>query len=268
MQTFFLSSRHGPLFCRYSPAESISERNAVVHVPAFGEEMNKSRRMISLQVDHFNAAGYAVLVFDLYGTGDSGGDFGEATWAIWLDNLQDVVAWVKEQGIESVDFWSLRLGGLLAIDFISRNPGLVSRLLLWHPVLNGETFLTQFLRLRVAAAMISDVRPPEKTGDLKMQLVQGQAIEVVGYQLDPELALPMMKVTIEPEKLTSLSSVAVFELVANVDALPVMANQQFIDKLLARGIDATVTKVIGEQFWSSQEITIVPALLPATANKQ
>jgi alpha/beta superfamily hydrolase len=41
------------------------------------EELNKSRHVAAAQARAFAAAGYSVLQIDLYGCGDSSGDFGE-----------------------------------------------------------------------------------------------------------------------------------------------------------------------------------------------
>lgn len=261
MQPFFLAGQAGPLFALYwAPAESKPER-AFLHVPAFAEEMNKSRRMLALQAKAFAEHGYAVLVLDLFGTGDSGGDFAEATWECWLSDVASGIAWLKEQGISHVDLWGLRTGALLAMDFVQRNPGENERLLLWQPVLNGDTFVTQFLRLRVAAAMMNSSQPQEKTGDLKKQLQQGQTLEVAGYGLNPDLINPLMALKPDPAALTSLRFVDVFEVVSRSDMQASPVNQQFIEKLVAAQVKASLYTVVGDPFWASQEITTAPALL-------
>jgi len=211
--------------------------------------------------------GYAVLVLDLFGTGDSGGDFGEATWECWLSDVATGIVWLKEQGIAQVDLWSLRTGNLLAMDYVARNPGKIEHLLLWQPVMNGDTFVTQFLRLRVAAAMMNSAAPQEKTGDLKKQLQQGQMLEVAGYSLNPGLINPLMALKPEASTLSSLQSVAVFEVIAGKDVQPSFANQQWIDNLIEVGVEASLTTVVGEQFWASQEITTAPALVEVTREK-
>ena len=77
------------------PADKIPLDKAIIHIPAFAEEMNKSRRMLAMQAQAFAGQGYAVLVLDLFGTGDSSGDFGEATWDIWLQNIDTALVWLK-----------------------------------------------------------------------------------------------------------------------------------------------------------------------------
>lgn len=267
MKPFFLDSQSGPLFAVYWSPVDREPVGAFLHVPAFAEEMNKSRRMLALQAKALAEQGYAVLVLDLFGTGDSCGDFGEASWLHWLADITAGVAWLKRQGIDSINLWSLRAGALLAMDYVSRNSDEVMRLLAWQPVLNGDTFVTQFLRLRVAAAMMNNAVPQENTGDLKKLLQQGQELEVAGYSLNPGLVNPLMALKLEPSALASLRSVDVFEVVAARDAPPSFVNQQFSDNLSRAGIAASLTMVAGPQFWVSQEITTSPALLVAMLEK-
>lgn len=47
--------------------------------------------------------GDRVLLIDLYGTGDSGGDFGDATLPIWREDLRRGAAWLTERGVVRLD---------------------------------------------------------------------------------------------------------------------------------------------------------------------
>lgn len=60
----------------------------VVWVHAFAEEMNKTRRMSALMARLFAGDGWRVVQKDLSGCGDSAGDFSEASWAAWLDDVE------------------------------------------------------------------------------------------------------------------------------------------------------------------------------------
>ena len=263
MLPVFIDSSCGRLFGVYWPAAKDCNK-VVLHIPAFAEEMNKSRHMVALQAKVLNESGYAVLIFDLYGTGDSAGDFSEATWATWLQNISDVFAWLKGLGLQSVMLWGLRAGALLAMDFVSKNPGQVERLLVWQPVLNGDMFVTQFLRLRVAAAMMNSALPQEKTSDLKKQIKDNQALEVAGYLLNPELMNPLMTTKVEPMSLIKLRRITILEVISGQNVQPVFANQQLFDQLESIGIKSDYVKVVGESFWNSQEIVTAPELLDAT----
>ena len=267
MTPFFLDSPTGPLFAVYWPPVSQTVNHAILHVPAFAEEMNKSRRMVTLQARALAEQGFAVLMLDLFGTGDSGGDFAEASWEGWLSDLTAGIAWLKAQGIVQIDFWGLRAGALLAMDFVERNPDDIERLLLWQPVLNGDTFVTQFLRLRVAAAMMNNDMPKEKTSDLKRQLQDGQALEVAGYLLSPDLIRPLMALRADRLSLLNINEVALFEIVAKDDIQVSMVSSQFFSLLQEKRINVSLTKIIGDGFWASQEISEVPDLIKMTSER-
>ena len=79
-EAFFLDMEPGQRFCLFHPPAGTC-RGAALYVPPFGEEMNKSRRMAALQARALAAAGFGVLQLDLYGCGDSSGEFAEARWA-------------------------------------------------------------------------------------------------------------------------------------------------------------------------------------------
>jgi exosortase A-associated hydrolase 2 len=267
MHPFFVGTRSGCLFAVYWSSQGVTFNQTILHVPAFAEEMNKSRRMIALQAKALAEQGYTVLVMDLFGTGDSSGDFGEATWQIWLDNVADAIAWLKQQGAQTVTLWGLRLGALLAMDFSHQNPGLVDWLLLWQPVLNGDMFVTQFLRLRVAAAMMNRAIPQEKNSELKSRLLSGQALEVAGYALHPDLVRPVVTLKADSLNLQNIKEILIFELVAGSEREPSLVNQQFLNKLHAFGIKASLTAVEGDNFWGSQEIVTTPNLIELTIDK-
>ena len=92
-ETMFLTGRAGALYARYQPPRaSIRHRADVVIVPPFAEEMNKSRRMFALLAERLATLGVGTALIDLYGTGDSEGDFGDARYDVWLDDMTAMVA--------------------------------------------------------------------------------------------------------------------------------------------------------------------------------
>ncbi|NOT12413.1 MAG: hydrolase 2, exosortase A system-associated [Methylococcaceae bacterium] len=260
----YIPSQAGDLFALFYPSATGSHKKVVIHIPAFAEEMNKSRRMVALQARMFSDQGYGVLILDLLGTGDSSGDFSDATWLIWQQNIQTAMDWLLQQGIESISLWGLRIGALLAMDFIAKTRTNVDKLICWQPVTNGEMFVMQFLRLRVAAAVMDRNAPQEKTSDLKQQLVEGKAIEVAGYLLNPELVKPLLALKASALDLSSVKTIRLFEMVASEDKGVSSVNVNFIEELIRKGQDAIAKAIVGTPFWSTQEIAEVPQLLTKT----
>jgi alpha/beta superfamily hydrolase len=83
----FIAGHGGQLFALHFPSEKPSGR-ALLVLPPFAEELNKTRRMLSLAARALQNAGHEVLLVDLYGTGDSAGDFADASFRGWSADLQ------------------------------------------------------------------------------------------------------------------------------------------------------------------------------------
>ena len=115
-QPFFLAGAAGPLFClQLAPAPGMTPRGALLYLPPFAEEANRSRRMAVLQARRLAARGWPVLLLDPFGTGDSAGAFHEARWELWLADAARAAAWLATRWPGgSVTLWGLRLGALLA----------------------------------------------------------------------------------------------------------------------------------------------------------
>jgi exosortase A-associated hydrolase 2 len=87
-QAFFLDATPGQRFCMYySVAVDTKIQGAIIYIHPFADEMNMSRRMAALQAKQFAAKGFAVLQIDLLGCGDSSGEFGDARWDIWKEDI-------------------------------------------------------------------------------------------------------------------------------------------------------------------------------------
>ena len=267
-QPFFLPATAGQRFCLYYPAAGDVCRGAVLYVHPFGDEMNKSRRMAALQARALAAKGYSVLQIDLYGCGDSSGEFAEARWDIWKDDLALASAWLLEHAKAPLTLWGLRLGALLALDYGAGAARKPEHMLLWQPVHGGAAFLTQYLRLLSANAMLADAGKPaaEKSGGaaaLKASLLGGQMLEVAGYELAPELAA-----AIDQRDSAKLALPACpvqwFESVASAERALTPAVERIAANWREQGVALQVERVVCQPFWTTQEITVSDDLLTAT----
>ncbi len=254
-EPFFLASVPGERYCLYH-APLGACRGALVYLHPFAEELNKSRRMAAMGARALATRGYGVVQLDLHGCGDSDGDFGDARWDGWQRDIGAASAWLYARLGQPVGLWGLRLGALLALDHARRHP--VHQLVLWQPVLQGATFLTQFLRLRVAAGMLDLEAPATGTKELRAELQAGQALEIAGYVLAPELAHAID--ALDAAQLAPSCPTHWFEIVAAPERpLPPAATR------MAQAWGAqTIVKVAGPTFWSSQEIEQCQALIDAT----
>jgi exosortase A-associated hydrolase 2 len=264
-QAFFLQANEGNRFCMYYPSAIDGMcAGAVLYVAPFAEEMNKSRRMAALQARALSAKGYAVLQIDLFACGDSTGTFGEARWEIWKDDLALAVAWLRNAAAAPISVWALRLGALLAADFIRNSDLAFDNLLLWQPALEGKNFLTQFLRLRLAGDMLADAkREPMTVNALRDQLAAGHSVEVAGYELSPELAKAIDGAEL-PGTLANVNKIHWFEVVpeASQDISP--GRRKLLHAVSSSAGPALLHLVSGDQFWVAPEPADCPALISAT----
>jgi exosortase A-associated hydrolase 2 len=256
---FFLDGPRGPLFCLYLMPVRTDPLGSILYIHPFAEEMHKSRRMVALQSRAFALAGYAVLQVDLTGCGDSVGDFGNAHWGAWKDDVRLAHTWLEKQGVNPIALWGLRTGASLAAEMARELDG-ISCLILWQPIINGELFLNQFLRIKLASEMLSDGQAQSSTKALYAQLKAGEEVEVGGYSLAPEMARTL--VTWKLGDQIPPCPTQWFEIGAGEGFAP--ASQRVVDAWTAAGVRLITHSVEGEPFWTTQEITECPALLEAT----
>ena len=97
MDAFFQPAPGGGqrLYLHHTPRAGQTPLGAVLYIHPWAEEMNKSRRMAALGSRALAAQGWAVLQVDLLGCGDSSGDFGDATWEAWLDDVTQAAQWLR-----------------------------------------------------------------------------------------------------------------------------------------------------------------------------
>jgi exosortase A-associated hydrolase 2 len=219
--------------------------------------------MAALQARRLAELGVDVLLLDPFGTGDSAGEFSDASWVIWREDIKAAMNWLSARTDGQVGLWGLRLGALLAADVIAEDPGCVTRLVLWQPVLSGDRYLTQFLRLRLAASL-DKTSNRETTKDLRARLSAGEALEVAGYKLMPTLAREIGSRNLAAFlQHTAGPPLLWLEVAAEANAPLTTASQEVIDTVgQLRPVQAK--SVLGEPFWMIQETTIAPNLLEAT----
>jgi exosortase A-associated hydrolase 2 len=187
VEPFFFDAEPGTRFSLYhAPNPQVAPRGAILYVHPFAGELSRTRRMAALQSRAFADLGYAVLQIDLFGCGDSCGEFNAGRWRIWHDDLALAAAWLADRDSGPLTLWGLRLGGLLALDAAARLDA--RRVLLWQPYLSGRACINQFLRL---SEQLRDPAPgaPRSTAALRAQLAVHGAIEVGGF----EVAVPLVR---------------------------------------------------------------------------
>lgn len=265
MDAFFLDVPPGRRFCLlHLPADGSTPRAALLYLHPFAEELNRSRRMAALQSRRLAAAGYAVLQCDLFGCGDSDGDFGDATWTQWVADAQAALDWLRARCAAPVWLWGLRAGCLLAAEVLRRNDD-IAGLLLWQPQFAGKPALRQFLRIKLAEQMLDGSGTAAE--DLRAILARGESVEIAGYRLSPGMAEGL-----EGAELNLPASVLRIESLEVAAGAQATGAQAAISPALAArtaqwaaaGHAARAGVVSGAQFWQMADPEDAPGLLDAT----
>lgn len=257
----FINSPAGRLFTVYFPSHGLP-RGALLYLPPLAEEMNRCRALVSAQAHSLAERGYAVLLLDHFGTGDSSGELRDATWDIWHADLDAGAEWLEQQTGMPVMLWGCRLGALLAAEAASRSPQRYTRLLLWQPVIDGKVFLTQFLRLRVAALMDKGL-PPETTEQMRARFSAGESVAVSGYELPAAVAI-----AIDQTRLMDLNlgqtQIDWLENVAEPGKPLTPGSQKAIGTLQAQGAQVTAHPFTAPPIWQLHERAEAPGLIETT----
>jgi alpha-beta hydrolase superfamily lysophospholipase len=128
-----------------------------------------------------SAAGYHVLRFDYFGTGDSAGEPLEADLAGWETDIETAIEELKDtSGASRVCLVGLRLGATLAARVAIRKNKQIDDLVLWDPVLSGPEYLDDVLRTAAA-------RTCGANGSIaRSEAIEGR--EILGFPLTDALA--------------------------------------------------------------------------------
>ncbi|MCZ4313807.1 hydrolase 2, exosortase A system-associated [Comamonadaceae bacterium G21597-S1] len=261
----FLDAPSGRIFAaHHGPAQSASAHGQVLLVPPFNEEMNRCRSMMTLQALELAKLGYGVLVVDPHGTGDSEGEFGDARWELWLQDLEAAFHWLDKQPGECRAIMGIRLGAILVTEVLHRLQATGIAVILWQPVTDGKIHLTQFLRVRMAALLDRADLPKETTASMRQQLGQGVSVEVAGYEIHPELALAIDGARLARHAPVLATRTLWMEVAAAAGATLAPASQAVVSTWQDEGMQVDARTVEGPAFWQLHERVTAPAVIETT----
>lgn len=245
-EVFFLDTPAGPRLSLHRPGRP--DRAPLLVLPPFAEELNKSRRQLACLGDALQAAGHGMLLLDLYGTGDSPGDFGEARLSDWQADVRAAADWLQRRYDAPVAALALRAGLLLA------DAAGCARLAAWAPVTSGELWLNGLLRLRTMASRLAGGN--ESAASLLQQAAEQGQIEVAGYTLSHALISELKAARM---KTSAAGDLLLLDIGAPADTPP-----PALGSLLAGDGRRQWQRLEGSSFWQSIETETHPGLISAT----
>ncbi len=273
MQTeaFYLAAERGQRFCLFHPAQGKVTHGLVLYIHPFAEEMNRARRMAALQSRALAQTGYAVLQLDLWGCGDSCGDFDDAQWQGWVSDVVHACHWLRNHtyalggGLKTTPLWlwGLRAGCLLGVSAAAQL-GETCNFLFWQPPTSGKLLLQQFLRLKVAGDML-DGAGKHTMEALRQQLAKGTAVEIAGYMLSAPLAQGLEQAELAPPASNGHARRLEWLEVSMQDNTRLgPASAKAIAQWQQSGYRVASQTVQGPAFWQTSEVLDAPALIAAT----
>jgi len=153
----------------------------VVLCPPIGTDRTRSDRAYRHLAERLADAGFACLRFDLFGTGDSGGDeSAPGLLQAWLDDVGQAIRELRARsGAETISLVGLRLGATLAM-LHAVESGPVDSLVLWSPYVSGAGFVGEVtklhkLYLRIEPAL-ADVIPTSRDGEEALGMLLPRAL--------------------------------------------------------------------------------------------
>jgi exosortase A-associated hydrolase 2 len=182
------------MFGVYTPASAgtTTQPRAVVLCHPWGQEYLRAHRSMAQLAVMLSDAGFHVMRFDYFGTGDSNGDMKEADVEGWIDDVMAAIQEIQDTtGAERVRLIGLRLGASLAAMAAARHPDEVEALVLWDPVISGGSYLQELLATEAWTAHGTVGAPVRSARD-------GGGHEVLGFPLTAELAEGIRRVELAP----------------------------------------------------------------------
>ncbi len=118
---------------------------AVVLCNPLGNEYIQAHRTMRNLSSRLSKAGFHVLRFDYYGTGDSSGRSDEGSPQRWCENIKAAMSELQEMtGAARMSLIGLRFGANLAAQVAAQPPAVINSLTLWEPLADKDEAIAQF----------------------------------------------------------------------------------------------------------------------------
>ena len=182
-EPIYFGAEGRPLFGFYHPPTEGPWRGVgVVLCPPIGTDRTRSDRAYRHLAERLAGAGFACLRFDLFGTGDSGGDESEpGLLRGWVDDVGHAIRELRARsGAETISLVGLRLGATVAMLHAAEG-GPVDSLVLWSPYVSGAGFLSEVNKmhkvyLRIEPALAGAAPPTRRDGEEALGMLLPRAL--------------------------------------------------------------------------------------------
>jgi len=163
-------------------------RVGLVFCPPLWVEMERTYKHFARWAKKLADDGVAVLRYQPYGSGDSDGSMSNFSCdSAQADALAAARCLRERTGVKTLGIVGLRFGGSIAVHSASViQPDF---LVLWSPIANLRQYCRELLRMRLQKEVIHQQCDEVKvtTSDMVKELEAGSCVDLMGYDLSPEL---------------------------------------------------------------------------------
>ncbi|MEP6914904.1 MAG: alpha/beta fold hydrolase, partial [Acidobacteriota bacterium] len=197
MLPLYFGTSTARLFGVYHPAQSAPVRTCgVVLCAPGGHEYLRAHRALRQLAMILSGAGFHVLRFDYFGSGDSAGEAEDGGVARSIADIGTAIDELKDiADVPRVALVGLRLGAALAAR-VSEDRTDIDSLLLWDPVTSGRTYLQDLRRLQ--QRWLRD-RPGSRWFAFSPAVT-----EVIGFPVTPTMRAELAQLDLQALRRTSL----------------------------------------------------------------
>lgn len=259
LQSGFMKGCRGHILLQASTVPQ--SEHAVLILPPFAEEMNKSRHIISQLMQQNKQAGISSFMLDHYGTGDSEGDLDLATTDIWRQDLQLLLAQLQTAGFSRLSVVAIRFGAMQLFDLLNHQPLALQldKVVLWQPLLDISRFWLQLYRLKITEQMALGQKLTQ--AELEQSLQQDNTLEIAGYPISKAFSESTRQLNIQPPAILATASNCWFE----ISQLPnVAATTQKAVTHYQQSFPLSFQHISNAPFWNTQELATADNLINAT----
>jgi len=258
IEPLFFQSQNGRRLCGVWRASTPAPGNCWIICPPFAEEEKSAHRTLVELADSLFAKGDAVLGFAYSGTGDSDGEFENASLTNWCEDILNACEYSRARHPQSaLGLIGLRLGASLAAQ-VAEQIG-ADNIILIEPILRGRSFLMQLGARKKLRAMMTEEEGGSQKAEVRSQDAKFEDLD--GWPLGETLReeLRVLDLSSHPPKIKG-----------GVLALQVSPREQISPALeqFARALNegASTQAVVMPPFWNRLDHVDSSPLIEAVAN--
>lgn len=243
MQPFYFGDSASPRYGVFHPPIAGTRQDVGVLICSpIAQEYMRSHWALRQCAELMSKAGFPVMRFDYFGTGNSAGEYSDSHLDIWVSDTKTAIDELMAQsGVSKVSIVGLRFGAMIA-SLVSDHVS-VQDVVLWDPIQYGLRYLTSLKVMHLT--MLKDLG---RFRESRCPPNDGLFREVLGFPLTRELEAEIEATDITVAPYNNNGGVAMFTSLDRDDF------DEINQKLKQRNIDIDYQKIIDGGDWERVEL--------------